>query len=138
MQRLTTRLGVGFSRARCKTSAGAFGENLTIDGLVEDDLRVGDVHIIGSARLRSANPASPVSNSPCGSRSRMPHAMVMNRRSGWYYRVLEPESSPRGRYSIGGATDGFPFARLVAIASAAGRQRTNWSAWQRWTDSPGI
>jgi MOSC domain-containing protein YiiM len=103
-----------------KLQPGAFGENLTIDGLVEDDLRVGDVHIIGSARLQVCQPRQPCFKFALRFEDpRMPHAMVMNGRSGWYYRVLEP-----GVLTAGDAirlaerpNPDFPFARLVAIAS---------------------
>ena len=38
---------------------GGFGENLTIDGLEETDLCVGDCHRIGSAVLQVCQPRQP-------------------------------------------------------------------------------
>lgn len=69
---------------------GVFGENLTIDGLCEADLCVGDVHAIGSARLRVCQPRQPCFK--LGLRfddDRVPRAMNRNHRSGWYYRVVQ-------------------------------------------------
>jgi MOSC domain-containing protein YiiM len=40
-------------------SAGMFGENLTVEGLWEDALHIGDVVAIGSARLRVTQPRMP-------------------------------------------------------------------------------
>ena len=99
---------------------GAFGENLTIDGLVEADLRVGDVHRIGSARLQVCQPRQPCFKFALRfADPRMPPAMVMNGRSGWYYRVLEPgmiTAADTVRLEQRPNPD-FAFARLVAIAS---------------------
>ena len=39
--------------------AGAMGENLTVDDMVEDDLCVGDVHAIGGALLQVCQPRQP-------------------------------------------------------------------------------
>ncbi len=40
-------------------SPGAFGENLTTDGLLETDVRIGDVYEIGSARVAVTRPRTP-------------------------------------------------------------------------------
>ena len=77
--------------------AGSFGENLTIAGIAEQDICVGDVHGIGSVRLQVSQPRQP-----CGKLAlnfdypRLPRAMVRNGRSGWYYRVLEPGTLQAG------------------------------------------
>ncbi len=39
--------------------AGGFGENLTIEGLDESDLCVGDVHGVGGVRLQVCQPRQP-------------------------------------------------------------------------------
>lgn len=71
--------------------AGGVGENLTIDGLTEDDLCVGDVHRIGSATLQVVQPRQPCFKFALAFHdSRLPKAMVRNGRAGWYYRVVEP------------------------------------------------
>ena len=97
---------------------GAFGENLTIDGLVEDDLRVGDVHRIGSALLQVCQPRVPCYKFALRFQdNRMPRAMVRSGRSGWYYRVLEGGSILAG--DTIDLTDRphpeFAFTRLVQI-----------------------
>jgi len=99
---------------------GAFGENLTIADMVEADIRVGDVHAIGSVLLQVCQPRQPcfkfaeVFGDP-----RLPRAMVRNGHAGWYYRVLEP-----GRMAAGDAVrlaerpnPDFAFTRLIEIVN---------------------
>lgn len=70
---------------------GSFGENLTINGLTETDLCVGDVHAIGTVRLQVCQPRQPCFKLALNfGNSRLPKAMVRTGRSGWYYRVLTP------------------------------------------------
>jgi MOSC domain-containing protein YiiM len=72
-------------------SHGAFGENLTIAGLGEDSVHVGDVFEIGTARFEVSQPRQP-----CWKLARrwrmheLPGLVVRSGRSGWYFRVLEP------------------------------------------------
>ena len=109
-----------FPEHAAKLAPGAFGENLTIEGLVESDLCVGDIHQIGSARLQICQPRQPCFKLALRFEDpRLPPTMVMNGRSGWYYRVLEP-----GVLTAGDAVrlvrrphPDFPFARLVGIVS---------------------
>lgn len=76
---------------------GAFGENLTIAGLIEDDLCVGDIHGIGSVRLQVCQPRQPCFKLALHfANNRLPKAMVRNGRSGWYYRVLTPGTLAAG------------------------------------------
>jgi MOSC domain-containing protein YiiM len=108
-----------FPEHAAKLQPGAFGENLTIDGLVEDDLCVGDVHMIGSARLQVCQPRLPCFKFALRFEDPlMPRHMVRNGRSGWYYRVLEGGVLTAGDLVrlAERPNPGFPFARLVAIA----------------------
>ncbi|MBA4046955.1 MAG: MOSC domain-containing protein [Sphingomonas sp.] len=69
---------------------GAFGENLTIAGLVEDDLCIGDIHQIGTARLQICQPRQPCFKfGLLFGDATMPKALVRSGRSGWYYRVVQ-------------------------------------------------
>ena len=70
---------------------GAFGENLTIAGLNERSVHIGDVFGIGEARFEVSQPRQP-----CWKLARrwrmheLPGLVVQNGRSGWYLRVLKP------------------------------------------------
>lgn len=99
-------------------TAGGFGENLTIDGLDEDEIFVGDVHRIGSALLQICQPRQPCFKFALyfGDK-RLPKAMVESGRAGWYYRVLEPGDLGAGDevLLVDRPRPEFQFSRLVSI-----------------------
>lgn len=70
---------------------GAFGENISTSGLIEDEICLGDRLRLGTAVVEVSQ-----GRQPCwkvGHRlgnAKVPAKMVMTARSGWYYRVLEP------------------------------------------------
>ena len=69
---------------------GAMGENLTIDGLDESNICIGDVHKIGSLILQVSQPRKPCFKlSKRWSNIDMAREIFRTGRSGWYYRVLQ-------------------------------------------------
>ncbi len=100
--------------------AGGMGENLTIDGMTEADLCVGDVHRIGSATLQLCQPRQPCFKFALRFDDKnLPKAMVRNGRSGWYYRVIEEGVIAPGQVieRIARPNPDFAFARLVEIVN---------------------
>lgn len=100
--------------------AGGVGENLTIAGLTEADLCVGDVHRIGSALLQVCQPRQPCSKFALRFNDKsLPKAMVRNGRAGWYYRVVEEGSICAGKpVSLEHRPNPcFDFERLVQIVN---------------------
>jgi MOSC domain-containing protein YiiM len=100
---------------------GGMGENLTITGIDEADLRVGDVHRIGTVTMQVCQPRQPCFklaayfNDP-----KMLRAFVRSGRSGWYYRVLEAGKLCAGDdVHLLDRPQAFPFARLLAIVNGA-------------------
>jgi MOSC domain-containing protein YiiM len=99
---------------------GSVGENLAIDGITEADICVGDVHAIGTTLLQVCQPRQPCFKFALRfDDDRLPPAMTVNGRAGWYYRVLQT-----GRLSAGDEIDlrerpnpDFSFARLVELLS---------------------
>jgi MOSC domain-containing protein YiiM len=97
---------------------GSVGENLSIDGLAEADLCVGDVHAIGAALLQVCQPRQPCFKFVLRfNDERVAPAMTANGRAGWYYRVLRT-----GTLGPGAAirlhdrpNPDFPFARLIEL-----------------------
>ncbi|MET0495415.1 MAG: MOSC and FAD-binding oxidoreductase domain-containing protein, partial [Actinoplanes sp.] len=68
---------------------GQFGENFTVDGLPDDEVRVGDRYEIGGALFEVTQPR--VTCYRVGIRmndARMPALLVQHRRPGFYFRVL--------------------------------------------------
>jgi MOSC domain-containing protein YiiM len=70
-------------------SPGAFGENLTVDGLDEASVCIGDVLAVGPVRLEVSQPRQPCATLARRHQIRDMIAIVReNGRSGWYLRVL--------------------------------------------------
>lgn len=71
-------------------SGGAFGENLTIRGLDEASVCIGDTWRVGDVLLEVSQPRQPCWK--LGRRWRKPELVklvVKNGRTGWYFRVIE-------------------------------------------------
>ena len=77
---------------------GAFGENLTVEGLDEDSVAIGDVFAIGTARFQVSQPRQP-----CDQISKfwkIPDLMKQVKDAGytgWYVRVLEEGTIEAGQ-----------------------------------------
>ena len=99
-------------------TGGAMGENLTVSGLDEGGICVGDVHQAGSALLQVCQPRQPCFKFALRHNNKyLPKAMVRNGFSGWYYRVLRV-----GQLEAGDAltlydrpNPDFAFTRLIQI-----------------------
>lgn len=97
---------------------GAMGENLTIAGLEESGICVGDVHAIGTALLQVCQPRQPCFKMALRFEdSRLPKAFVKSGRAGWYYRVLRTGTLTRGDAVTlqDRPNPDFAFARLIEI-----------------------
>jgi len=76
---------------------GALGENLTIDGIDESTVCIGDIHQIGTVKLQVSQPRQP-----CWKISRrweqkdFMEEIYRSGLTGWYYRVLEEGSFKAG------------------------------------------
>jgi MOSC domain-containing protein YiiM len=76
--------------ARSDLPFGGFGENLTIEGLTEENVCIGDLWSVGEVRFQVSQPRQP-----CWKLARrwrmkdLTAQVVANGRSGWYLRVLQ-------------------------------------------------
>ena len=69
---------------------GQFGENLTVDGLPETEVRIGDTYRIGAALLQVSEPRSPCFKLAMKMElPTFPKAFLAAGRTGFYLRVLE-------------------------------------------------
>lgn len=76
---------------RTDFSFGQFGENLTVTGMLEDRVCIGDVFRIGSALVEVTQPRVPCFK--LAHKMNMPEfvrLMMQSERTGFYLRVLEP------------------------------------------------
>jgi MOSC domain-containing protein YiiM len=75
--------------------AGTFGENLTLSGILEDEVRIGDRWEWGETLLEVAQPRYPCFKlAKTTSRPDLPKRLVASGRCGWYFRVLRPGVVP--------------------------------------------
>lgn len=74
----------------CLASEGAFGENISTEGLTEADVCIGDVCRLGTALVQVSQARQPCwrLNERFG-RPQMARDVQNTGRTGWYYRVLE-------------------------------------------------
>ncbi|HWY60417.1 MAG TPA: MOSC domain-containing protein [Rhizomicrobium sp.] len=117
---------------------GAMGENLTVAGMNETDICVGDIHAVGSALLQVCQPRQPCFKfALLHDNKLMPKAMVKSGHSGWYYRVVQEGILRRGDAIAlhDRPNPDFPFARLVAIVYHGKPSQTELT---RMSEMPGL
>ncbi len=70
---------------------GAFGENFTLAGLPEDDVCIGDIYAVGTARVQISQPRMPCYKlGRTWERPEFPNDVKDSGQTGYYLRVLEP------------------------------------------------
>jgi MOSC domain-containing protein YiiM len=109
----------------------AFGENLTVAGWTENDVRIGDVWAWGDAILQVAQPRIPCYK--LRMRTGRPHILkrfTETGRTGWYLRVLQPGEAPvagpivlQERHPAGVTVSDAHFARLPNSRTVEDRER---------------
>lgn len=103
---------------------GLFGENLTLEGVLEQDVSIGDVLRIGSAELRVAQPRSPCLK--LGLRTGQPEivrAFQDSGRNGFYLGVVREGELRAGDpvERIESATDSLTIAGFLALVNSRER-----------------
>lgn len=80
---------------------GRFGENFTVQGLLEREVCIGDCYRIGEALVEVSQPRQPCWKlAHFMNRADMVKSVIGAGRTGWYFRVLEP-----GLVQAGAAVD---------------------------------
>jgi MOSC domain-containing protein YiiM len=71
-------------------ACGAFGENLTVTGMADDEVSIGDVFRIGSARFQVTEPRTPCHKLAMKfDDPNLPRRFFKSGRLGFYFRVLD-------------------------------------------------
>ncbi|NJD35082.1 MAG: MOSC domain-containing protein [Betaproteobacteria bacterium] len=83
-------LALAFPAAR-HLSPGGLGENLSTRGITENEAHIGDIFVLGTARLQIAQPRTPCwkIDARCGVEGVAAH-VAGHGIAGWYFRVLAP------------------------------------------------
>ncbi|MFZ1989674.1 MAG: MOSC domain-containing protein [Alphaproteobacteria bacterium] len=73
----------------------SFGENLTVTGATEGEIRIGDKFVWGDVELEVSQPRAPCYKFVMlTGRQDMATRMTVSGRTGWYYRVLKTGTAP--------------------------------------------
>jgi MOSC domain-containing protein YiiM len=103
-----------------EASPADFGENISLTGVTEDDVRIGDVWAWGDALVQVSQPRQPCYKlaMKTGRRDVVP-AMIDSGRSGWYLRVLRPGTVPTsGAVELVERADGPTITEVYLISFA--------------------
>ncbi len=104
------------SKANLFATGGAFGENISARGMTEENVHIGDVYRVGTARLQVSQARQPCwkLNVRFGIDG-MALRVQESGRTGWYYRVLEPGQLARGNVFelIDRPRPAWPLSRLL-------------------------
>src|SRR3954453_3258466 len=105
---------------------GQFGENFTVDGLVDDEVCIGDRYRIGSAVFEISQPR--VTCYRVGLRMndpRIPALLVSHHRPGFYFRVLEEGDVEAGDaiIKLASGPEHMPVAEVDALLYLPGHTR---------------
>jgi MOSC domain-containing protein YiiM len=74
---------------------GSFGENLTVAGWLENEVRIGDVWSWGDALIQICQPRYPCYKLALATeRPQVAKPLIAKGRTGWYLRVLRPGDVP--------------------------------------------
>lgn len=119
--------------------AGAFGENVSTQGMTENTVCIGDIWRAGTAILQVSQ-----GRQPCWKLNRLLRtegaalAMQVSGATGWYYRVLrEGWLAPGDRFElIGRPCPDWPLRRLIAALFPADPQAPGLA--QEWQDAAAI
>ena len=116
---------------------GAFGENLTTEGLLEGDVCIGDRFAIGSALLEVSQPRIPCHKLALRhARADLPKHFLTSGRSGFYFRVIEPGEIGQGDTIERAAAD----ARGLSVADVQrlAREKGDAAQLRRAVDHPAL
>jgi len=101
---------------------GAFGENLTVAGLLEDRVRVGDRFAVGAAELVVTQPRTPCFKLGIKfGRPRIVKEFLRSERSGFYFAVVRPGEIRAGDpiALVHAPSDSMTITDLVRLGGAA-------------------
>ncbi|MBE1500814.1 MOSC domain-containing protein YiiM [Amycolatopsis lexingtonensis] len=103
-----------------EASVGDFGENVSLSGVTEDDVRIGDVWAWGDALVQVSQPRQPCFKLAMKTgRKDVTPLMIDSGRSGWYLRVLRPGTVPTaGPIELAERADGPTITEVYLISFA--------------------
>ena len=116
----------------------AFGENLTVEGMREESVLIGDIYRVGEALIQVCQPRVPCYkvNHKWGRTDVLP-TMVENCRTGYYIRVLEEGPLQAGdRFALVDRNSKAP--SVLAASQIFHHQRQNREAMEQLAATPAL
>lgn len=103
-----------------EASPGGFGENVSLTGVTEDDVRIGDVWAWGDALVQVSQPRQPCFKLAMKTgRKDVTPLMIDSGRCGWYLRVLRPGTVPTsGALEVVERSDGPTITEVYLVSFA--------------------
>ena len=95
----------------------SFGENLTLFGGDESDVRIGERFRWGGAILEISQPRAPCFKLALHTRDDIPARLTVSARSGWYFRVVETGFAPVRGALLREHESGGPSVREAFVAA---------------------
>ena len=91
------RLAAQFDEQAAGFVSGGMGENISTEGMTEENVCIGDVYSVGSVRLQVSQPRSPCWKIDAKfDREGITRFVAEQGIAGWYYRVLQAGSAQAG------------------------------------------
>lgn len=91
------RLAAQFDEQAAGFVPGGLGENISTEGMVEENVCIGDIYALGSVRLQVSQPRSPCWKIDARhGREGITRFIAEYGIAGWYYRVLQPGRARAG------------------------------------------
>lgn len=131
------RLASRFPEAASQLLIGSLGENISTADLDENDVRIGDIWRLGTARLQVCQPRNPCwkidERFACDG---MAEFIAKERLTGWYWRVLTPgRVAPGDRLEIEHTAEAFTLAEAMLCWQA---HRPALADLEKLAATPGI
>lgn len=119
---------------------GGFGENLSVAGLDERDVRIGDVFAWGSALVQVSQPRTPCYKLAMHTgRKDVARHMIGSGRCGWYVRVLRSGTAPTsGELRLTDRDESFPTVHALYSGSYARGDDFDPVGLRRMIDTPAL
>lgn len=132
------RLAAQFDEQAAGFVSGGMGENISTEGMTEENVCIGDIYTVGSVTLQLSQPRTPCWKIDAKfDREGITRFVADQGIAGWYYRVLQPGSAKAGDmlHLVERNADPFTLRDWWTIMRTP---RVSLDTLQRVADTPGL